>query len=256
MTEEAVQFFADARSRRPAWPSIPDALKPDTIARGYKLQHDVHARRQSLGDARIGWKVGCTSVAGQRSFGLQEPVYAGLFASGCSKTLAEALERKLKKPSLECEIAVILQRDLDGGDPALSAATAADAIASCHIACEIIDARYDDPAALGVPSLLADDFFQAGFVVGPQNAAWRTQDLAAADGFIEIDGSRATGAARDVLSAYDSLVWLARALARDGVTLRAGDIVLTGTLVPPTPIVLPAKQVTLGITGFAPLSTV
>jgi 2-keto-4-pentenoate hydratase len=163
--------------------------------------------------------------------------------------LGEALSRPLTRPSLECEIAVVLQQGLDGSE---SDRSIMDAIGACHIACEIIDNRYGEPMAVGVPSLIADDFFQARFVIGPENTGWRTQDLAAAEGYIDIDGDRRTGSARDALSAFDSLRWLAKTLARNGLHLRAGEIVLTGTLVTPTPITLPAKTVTLGITGFDP----
>ena len=107
---------------------------------------------------------------------------------------------------------------------------------------------------LGVPTLIADDFFQIGFVIGPENPAWRTQDLPTAAGFIEIDGQRRTGSAQDVLSAFASLRWLAGALSRTGLSLRAGETILTGTLVTPTPITLPAKTVSMGITGFQPLT--
>jgi 2-keto-4-pentenoate hydratase len=253
MNQDSIDAFVGARGRRPAWPGIEEALRPTTIEDGYCLQNAIHARLMAAGDARVGWKVGSTSAAGQRGFGLREPVYAGLFASGRSSSLAEALSRNLARPSVECEIAVVLAKDIDGADPALSLATVTDAIGPCYFGCEIIDSRYDDLGSVGVPSLIADDFFQVGFVVGAENVAWRTQDLTAVEGFIEIDGQRWTGSVRDVLSAFDSLRWLARALARGGLSLRAGDLVLTGTLVPPKPVPLPARAVSMGISGFEPL---
>jgi 2-keto-4-pentenoate hydratase len=251
MNDESVQAFVQARGRRPGWPDIEARLRPATIAEAYRLQVAVHERLEAAGDALVGWKVGSTSASGQRGFGLQEPVYAGLFASDRSASLAEALSRPLTRPSLECEIAVVLRHDLAGAD--LSTAAITDAIGACHIACEIIDNRYGDPMAVGVPSLIADDFFQVGFVVGAENTTWRTQELAAAEGFIEIDGERKTGSVRDVLTAFDSLRWLAGALARNGLSLQAGQTVLTGTLVTPTPVSLPARAVSMGITGFETL---
>ena len=100
----------------------------------------VHDRVAATGDSRVGWKVGSTSAAGQRGFGLTEPVYAGLFASNRSLSLGDALSRPLTRPSLECEIAVVLQQGLDGSE---SDRSVMDAIGACHIACEIIDIRVD-----------------------------------------------------------------------------------------------------------------
>ncbi|HET6605192.1 MAG TPA: hypothetical protein VFG62_00900 [Rhodopila sp.] len=250
MHQESTQAFFAARSVRPGWPAIVEELRPTTIEEAYRLQRAVHDRVAATGNARVGWKVGSTSAAGQRGFGLTEPVYAGLFAADRSPTLREGLSRPLTRPSLECEIAMVLRRSLDGSE---SSQSLADAIGACHIACEIIDNRYGAPMDVGVPSLIADDFFQAGFVMGPENTAWPAQDLAVAEACIDIDGERRPGSARDVLSAFDSLRWLAKALVRNGLSLQAGDIVLTGTLVPPTPISLPTRAVTLTITGFDPL---
>lgn len=253
MNDDSVRTFAEAHAMRPNWPEIDARLRPATIEDGYRLQAAVHDQLAKAGDPRVGWKVASTSAAGQRGFGLSEPAFAGLIASDRSPSLAAALSRPLTRPSVEIEIAVILRHDIDGSDPALSITSIKDAIGSCHVACEIIDNRYSDPMALGVPSLIADDFFQAGFVIGAENTTWKTQDLENAEGFIEIDGERKTGSVRNVLTVFDSLRWLAGALARYGHKLRAGDIVLTGTLVPPVPVALPARAMSMGITGFGSL---
>jgi 2-keto-4-pentenoate hydratase len=253
MTQNAAQAFVDIRTQRPAWPGVPDALRPKTIEEGYRLQQAVHDRLAAQGDPRVGWKIGSTSAAGQQAFGITEPVYAGLLTRGRALSLAEALARPMARPALECEIAVILSRDIDGADPTLSTQQLMDSVAACHIACEIIDNRFGDPKAVGVPTLLADDYLQVGFVLGAENRRWREQDLTEAEGAIEIDGQTATGSARTVLSAFDALRWLAVKLASVGRRLHQGEVVLTGTLVPPTPISLPARSVTLSITGFEPL---
>ncbi|MDB5403337.1 MAG: hypothetical protein JWQ55_5355 [Rhodopila sp.] len=52
------------------------------------------------------------------------------------------------------------------------------------------------------------------------------------------------------------MAWLAKALARNGLSLRAGEIVLTGAIVTSTPVALPARVVSMGITGFETLALV
>jgi len=107
---------------------------------------------------------------------------------------------------------------------------------------------------IGVPTLLADDFFQAGFVLGTSNPDWRTLDYGALEGAIEIDGVRASGKAADSLDALSAMQWLARKLAESGLKLRAGEIVLTGSFTRPVPVAASARAVALTITGFVPLS--
>jgi 2-keto-4-pentenoate hydratase len=251
---DAAAAFIDARASRPHWPGVPASLCPTTITEAYQVQQAIHARLATQGVKRIGYKIGSTSPANQRPWGLSEPVYAGIFTDTQSDTLAAALARPLLHPSLECEVALKLGRDIDGKDPALAPAMILDAVEACHIACEIIDGRYEVPMSLGVPTLLADDFFHAGFVLGPPNPHWRQLDYRALEGSIEIDGTRTNGNAADTLDAISAMLWLARKLADTGNRLRAGDIVLTGSFTRPVPIALPARAVALTITGFAPLS--
>ncbi|HET6237908.1 MAG TPA: hypothetical protein VFE41_23580 [Acetobacteraceae bacterium] len=252
--DDAVSAFVASRASRPHWPGVPIALRPTTIAEGYRLQQVIHARLATQDAQRMGYKIGSTSPANQRPWGLQEPVYAGIFTDTHAATLATALARPLLHPSLECEVAFQLGRDIDGADPALSTTTIIDAIAACHIACEIIDGRYDAPMEIGVPTLLADDFFHASFVLGAAHPSWRTLPYGMLEGAIEIDGARTSGIAGDTLDALTAMLWLARKLAESGIRLQAGEIVLTGSFTKPVPISLPARSVTLTITGFEPLA--
>lgn len=251
--DDAVSAFITARAARPHWPGVPMALRPTTLTDAYRLQRAIHAGLAARGIQRLGYKIGSTSPVNQRPWGLKEPVYAGIFSDTRAGSLAEAFARPFLHPSLECEVAFQLGRDIDGADPALSAATVMDAIAACHIACEIIDGRYEAPLTIGVPTLLADDFFQAGYVLGAACPGWRTLDFGGLEGAIEIDGTRISGNAADTLDAVTAMLWLARKLGESGTRLRAGEIVLTGSFTKPVPITLPARAVTLTIRGFAPL---
>jgi 2-keto-4-pentenoate hydratase len=251
--DDAVSAFVAARGSRPHWPGVAPELRPATIAEGYHLQQAIHAHLAEQGIRRLGYKIGSTSPVNQRPWGLTEPVYAGIFTDTRADTLAAALARPMLQPSLECEVAFQLGRDVDGADPALSIATIRDAIAACHISCEIIDGRYEAPLQIGVPTLLADDFFQAGFVLGAANPGWRDLDYGALEGAIEIDGVRTAGHAADTMDALTAMLWLSRKLAESGAVLRAGEIVLTGSFTRPIPVTLPARAIALTITGFAPL---
>jgi 2-keto-4-pentenoate hydratase len=245
-----ITSFLDSRADRPRWISVPPELRPRTIEEGYSLQKAVHEAMKRNSKQLVGYKVGTTSESGQRVYGLTEPVYAGMFAHNQAPDLATALAAPLVSPSLECEIAFRLKSDIDGSNPRLSHRDLADAVDTCHIACEIVDNRYGDPEQVGVPTLLADDFFHAVFVLGEANPAWRDLDLAKLDAAIEIDGIVTKGYSATSLDALSSLHWLVQALARQGLSLRAGDIVMSGSIVSPTAISFPVRSVSLTISGF------
>jgi 2-oxo-3-hexenedioate decarboxylase/2-keto-4-pentenoate hydratase len=135
------------------------------------------------------------------------------------------------RAGLEFEIAVRLGRDLrpDGRKLALADVTAAvDAVCP---AIEIVDDRHADYSALEALSLIADNSWNAGIVLGAFAGPW--PDLESIEGVVSIDGKVIDrGFGRDVLGhPFHSVAWLATHLAEMGTGLRAGDIVMTGNLV-------------------------
>ncbi len=251
--EDVVDSFLRCRDGRPEWIGIPPGQRPRTLQEGYRIQAAVHRALERRGVRRVGYKIGSTSRAGQRAFGLLDPIYAGIFANTQCSSLAEALSARLMAPSVECEIAVKIGREIDGSDPAFADESVADAIEWCAIACEVIDDRYGAITKADVPTLLADDFYHANFVLGASVAGWRELDLSHLRAFIEINGAVASGCSEDVFTCVESVRWLASKLAAEQRTLRAGEIVLTGSLVSPTRLAGPLKSVCLSIEGFSPL---
>jgi 2-keto-4-pentenoate hydratase len=253
--DAAADAFVDARAHRPKWPGIAPALRPRTIDEGYRLQKRIHERLDSRGVKRIGYKVAATTKAGQQPFGLDEPAYAGLFETSRWNSMDDILTASLAAPMLECEIALILGKELDGSSGEIGADQAADSIGACHIACELVDNRYGDPSAVGTPSLIADDWFNVCFVLGAASPNWRAHDLKNLNGTIEVDDIVATGHSSNVPDAISSLRWLVGKLAQFGRKLYPGEVVMTGSVVPPTKFAPPVKSISLSLDGFAPLQT-
>jgi 2-keto-4-pentenoate hydratase len=124
---------------------------------------------------------------------------------------------------------VRLGRDVTGGD----AESIKDAIEAYLPAIEIVDDRYADWRSLGAPTLIADDFFAAGCVLGAPMPVAQAPDLLAVTGRAILNGAEvARGSGADVLGhPHHALAGLAGHLAGLGQHLRKGDIVLTGSLV-------------------------
>jgi 2-keto-4-pentenoate hydratase len=108
-----------------------------------------------------------------------------------------------------------------------------EAIEAYHPAIEIVDDRYVKWESMGAPTLVADDFFAAGCVLGKAVARTKAPDLLTVKGRAIVNGKevgRGTGA--DVLGhPHNALAWLANHLADEGKGLHAGQVVLTGSLV-------------------------
>jgi 2-oxo-3-hexenedioate decarboxylase/2-keto-4-pentenoate hydratase len=106
-------------------------------------------------------------------------------------------------------------------------------VSSVSAAIEIVEDRYVDYATLDTPTLIADDFFGAGCVLGEPRTDWQSLDLAAVEATMSINGEHVgNGVGFDILGhPLEALRWLATARAGRGFPLRAGEFVLLGSLV-------------------------
>lgn len=236
MSENAVAAAADAittarLSLTPLAPLIPGAA-PRDLVEAYAVRDAVHARlAESRFGARVGWKIGCTTPVMQAYLGIAHPCAAGLFAGTTHRGDAQLRHGDFIRVGVECEIAVRLKSDLPEGP--FTPASVRAAVGAVMAAIEIVDDRYVDWQSTGTPTLVADDFFAAGSVLGREHDPAMLPDLATLRGRILIDGAEAgAGIGADVLGhPYAALAWLAEHARERGVPLRAGEVVLLGSLV-------------------------
>lgn len=229
----AAQIIAKARRSGAKLAALPPEIAPRDEADGYRIQRAVHDLLLPKFGAMVGYKIGCTSAVMQQYLDIPHPCGGGVYAKGVHDSGAQLKASDFVRVGVECEIAVRLARDLAPSEAPFTAEWVAEAIEAYHPAIEIVDDRYVKWETMGAPTLVADDFFAAGCVLGPAVPRSAVPDLLAVVGRALINGaevSRGTGA--DVLGhPHNALAWLANHLAAEGKGLHAGQIVLTGSLV-------------------------
>jgi 2-oxo-3-hexenedioate decarboxylase/2-keto-4-pentenoate hydratase len=99
---------------------------------------------------------------------------------------------------------------------------------------EIVEHRFRDFTTAGPPSLIADDFFSCGCVLGAAITLAEAGDLAALNGGFSIDGEvpqqQGNGAA--ILGhPLNALAWLADHLNARGSNLKAGEVITLGSVI-------------------------
>jgi 2-keto-4-pentenoate hydratase len=229
----AAQAIATARRSRVPLGPLPVQLQPQDEAAGYEIQHEVHwLLAEHVGDF-AGYKIGCTSKVMQDYLRIPHPCAGGIFAQGIHQSGAALRGADFVRVGVECEIAIRLARDLLPLDAPFTIQRVLEAVGECHPAIEIVDDRYVQWETLGAPTLVADDFFAAGCVLGAAVKADALPDLAGITGRAIINGTLAgEGTGADVLGhPLHALAWLANHLAARGDGLEAGQLVLTGSLV-------------------------
>jgi 2-keto-4-pentenoate hydratase len=226
---EAAGYLAEGRAARRAMAPLPEALRPGDPEEAYAVQDALHARLAAAGlGPGEGHKIGCTTPVMQAYLGIDHPCAGGVPAATARRGHGEFRHADFVRVGVECEIAVRLGSDLPGG---VDRAGAAGAVAAVMAAIEVVDDRWTDFTAAGATSLIADDFFAAGCVLGDEAAPGA--DLAAVRGIMRVNGQTVgEGLGTDILGhPLSALAWLAANRAARGRPLRAGDFVLLGSVV-------------------------
>jgi 2-oxo-3-hexenedioate decarboxylase/2-keto-4-pentenoate hydratase len=229
----AAQTIATARRGRAPLATLAPDVVPEDEAEGYQVQRALHDLLLPQVGPLVGYKIGCTSPVMQQYLDIPHPCGGGVFANGVHETGAALRFGDYVRVGVECEIAVRLARSLSPGEAPFTAEWVGEAIEAYHPAIEIVDDRYVKWETLGAPTLVADDFFAAGCVLGDPVSRFDAPDLLKVTGRAIVNGNemgRGTGA--DVLGhPHNALAWLANHLAAEGKGLHAGQLVLTGSLV-------------------------
>jgi 2-keto-4-pentenoate hydratase len=215
--------------------TLDPSQRPQSRGEGYAIQAEI---TQTSGHPLFGWKIAATSEAGQKHINVAGPM-AGrilremLIADGGTASMA-GNEMRVAEP----EFAFRMRTDLPPRPAPYSVAEVLAAVDSLHPAIEIPDSRFGDFVSAGEAQLIADNACAHLFVLGkPAEADWRALDLVEERPIITLRGQRYQGHGRNVLGdPRVALTWLANELRGLGLTLRAGEIVTTGTCHPPLPI--------------------
>lgn len=228
---EAIRRLAEAElSGKPCAP-VRDVLGATDQDAAYAVQTAAVAARLDSGRRIVGRKIGLTSVAVQRQFGVFTPDY-GVLLDDMVYVDREPIDlRRFLQPRVEAEVAFVLGRDLD-----VASSTVADVIRATEFvlpAIEIVDSRiagWD----IRITDTIADNASSGAFVLGTTPRRLDALDLPGMGMVLERSGqvlSSGCGAAC-LGTPVAAVAWLARAIARHGQPLRAGEVVLSGALGP------------------------
>jgi 2-keto-4-pentenoate hydratase len=228
VVSDAVERLVKHRAGVGTAPPLSESAPDLTLEMGYKIQHGLETRLVERGERVVGWKAGFTNAAMQETYGVREPVLGFLLGSGVFSSGDAVPLSRFVSLGLEVEIAFAMKADLSG--PGTTAESALLAVDGALPSFELIDFRLS-----GKPrgaDIVADGVYTNSVVLGGPLIPVSGLDLSL-EGVVYEENGRvvATAAAAEVMgNPLNSLAWLANALGRLGRGLRAGDIVLTGSI--------------------------
>jgi 2-keto-4-pentenoate hydratase len=203
---------------------------PATISDAYDIQDKyVALLRGKHGDA-AGYKVGLTSAPMQAFCRIDHPIAGVVLARRVVQSGASLRRADFGRLGLEFEIAVRIKSDIPVTGVLLTAETIRPHIDGVCAAIEIVDDRGADYSSLDVRSLVADNSWNAGIVLSDFATTW--PDLEGVLGRATKDAAAiGDGHGRDILGhPLNSVAWLATQLGSRGAALKAGEVVMTGSV--------------------------
>jgi 2-keto-4-pentenoate hydratase len=205
-------------------------LNPDlTIEEAYQVQLLTIQKKVEAGQRIVGKKIGLTSAAMQNLLGVDQPDYGHLLDGMVIENGGEISLDKVLQPKVEAEIAFVLKKDLVG--PRVTEMDVLQATDYVLPALEIVDSRIAD-WNIKLQDTIADNASSGLYVLGGKPLSIDQLDLAQVGMVLYKNGEiMNTGVGAAALGHPAACVaWLANKLFEYGITLKAGEVILSGAL--------------------------
>ena len=214
----------------------------------YQAQRAFVQSKLDAGERFVGYKLGLTSRNKQQAMGLDAPLY-GRVTSGMLSAHGEPIRLdRFIHPRVESEIAFLLARDIEGPATVTSVLAATEVVFG---AVDVLDSRYES-FQFTLTDVVADNASAGAFYLGPvARRLDELEDLRLLGCVVRVDGDVAMTAAGAAVMGHPaaSVAWLADQLAKEGEALRAGQIIFSGGVTAPVPVVA-GRSVTFEFDGL------
>ena len=248
---EAARFLDEAHRARARYQNLPDALAPKTFDEAYAAQEALCALWEPRLGPIAGRKIAVTTKVMQELMGIDHPCGGTIFASRVHRSPARIAKADFVNVRVECELAVRLGRDLPKGPQPYTRETVRQAVGEVMAAFELIEDRHADYKACKALSLIADNAWNGGIVIGAAKSPPAGSDLNGIRGIMKRNGKEeAIGKTDDPMGA---LAWLANLAVERGRPMTAGMVVITGSVVA-TVDIAPGERLDFALDGVGETS--
>lgn len=212
--------------------NLTGALEPRDMDEAYAAQFRLHELHAAAGRGPLGGrKIALASAVQQELCGVDHPIAGGIFAREIHESPAELTLADHHGLGMEFELAVTLGEDIRPGGAPLDAAAARAMTADIRPAFEMIIDRGADYGALDARTMAADNAWCAGVVLGPRIENWREMDVEGTPVALDWNDEPTARAKVGDADPFGALAWVANVLTGAGQTLKAGEVVITGSVI-------------------------
>ncbi len=233
--KRAAWFLVDGHAERENFGPFPEDARPRSVEESYAVQDEFVTLKSRACGPVVGYKIALTTAAMRAMVGLDDSIGGVMHKKQVVRGPATVRASDYGRLIVEFEVAAQLAADLPLQGAPYTRDSVAAAVGALMPAFELADDRNADYRTLSTQAcgLIADNAWNEGAVLGAAVADWRGIDLEAIHGVARINGEIVgEGFGRDVMGhPFTALAWVANNLAKRGKHLRAGQFVITGSLV-------------------------
>jgi len=231
-----LELYEALRACRTLAPLI-DRVPGIAIEDSYHIsKHMVQLRVDRDGEKIVGKKIGVTSDAVQKMLGVFQPDFGFLTdAMAFANNAAIRVPGHLIQPRAEGEIAFRLKKDLRG--PGITPEQVLDATESIIPCFEIVDSRIHE-WKIAIQDTVADNASCGVYVLGDEELDPRLFDLPNLEIDVFKNGNNISSGKGSAVQGNPlaAVAWLANTLGQFDIPFLAGEVILSGSLVPLEPV--------------------
>lgn len=233
--EEIANRLLEAEQTRQPVDPLTNTYPGITVEDAYRIQIAQVDAKIARGEKIVGKKIGLTSEAMQKMFNVTTPDYGHLLDRMMHVDGERIAIDDFIQPKLEAEIAFVLQKDLNG--PGVSMTDVIAATAYVVPAFEVIDSRIKD-WKIKFEDTVADNGSSARAILGGKPTSLLNLDLQQIGMIVSRNGEQIDTAAGAAVmgNPVRAVAWLANELGKFGISLKAGEVILSGALAAAVPV--------------------
>lgn len=242
----AARFIADAHVGRAPFQNLPETIAPRTIEEAYAAQEALRDLWAPLYGPVGGLKIATTTKVMQALMGIDHPCGGVIYSKRIHASPATIRLADYMHVVMECELAVRVGRTFESRAAPYTREEERAGVAEVMAAFELIEDRKADYKSSKATSLICDNAWNAGIVLGAPKKVAPDLDLNGLQGRLSNASGEHIGKTDDPMGA---LAWIANLAASRGKPLAAGQVVITGSLIP-TLSIAPGETFAFEIDGI------
>lgn len=230
---DRVQRIADKLAAdwdsRATYEALVGELAPADLAEAYRAQAALQERLAERRGPTAGRKIALSSKPIQEMVGLSQPVAGMFFAKDIRWSPAIVALSDFRRMGLEFELAFEMAADVPPQDRLHDRDSVRALVAGVRPAYELIEDRAANYAAIDALTLVCDNAWCGGVVLGEPVPNWRALDLHALPATLRQSGQEDEHFVTGAASPLDSLAWVLNHASAAGRTVGEGEHIITGS---------------------------